>query len=241
MFVIGGFNRLDDPFKENTYLGYFRNNQLVGLATYFSRFKSISINAQDTAIIYEFVDSYISMKLSIEAVPMFKCYAAPTVERLKHHGMIPKKTNDEIVLLLTKEDFIEHPSTDIFPASPHDVDQIIHLDRLANGDDEKEITETERNRIFPDDFYIAKHNGQIVSQANIHGYSQHYAQIGCVGTHPEFRGQGYAKRTVSALCKYWIDQGKSMILFCNKENAPALQVYKALGFKPFDEFIIAEY
>ncbi len=242
MFVIGGFNRTSDPFSENVFLGYFENDRLAGLATYFGRYCSLAINAQKDSIVHEFVDRIIERALLIEVVPSFKRYAVPTIERLRFHGMKPKKEKDETVFILQPEDFIQLPTTDVVMGTLGDIDSIIRLDRLANDTDvNKEIRGKDRKRIFPEDMFLLKKNGQIISQASIHGYSEHFAQIGCVGTHPDFRGQGFAKQTVGAVCSYWISRGKSMILFCRNDNLPALKVYASLGFKPIDEFMIAEY
>lgn len=242
MFVISSFNRFLNPFLENVYIGYFQENSLTGLATHFGRFNSLVINAQETAVIAECVERIMAMKLPIEAVPSFKRYTLPTIACLRRYRMEPKRAKDETVFLLTKENFVEYPSAEVTIGTVHNVDEIQRLDWLVDGHDpNKEITEKERRRIFPEDMFLFKQNGLILSQANIHGYSKHFAQIGCVGTHPDFRGRGYAKATVSAVCKHWLSRGKQMILFCRNDNAAALRVYEALGFQPFDEFIIAEY
>lgn len=71
--------------------------------------------------------------------------------------------------------------------------------------------------------------------------SKNYAQIGGVCTHPKHQGKGYGKSLVSAVCKHWLSKGKHVILFCRNDNVPALKVYRALGFRPIDEFTIAVY
>lgn len=45
LFVIGSFEFRPNPFEINDYLGYFINNELVGLGTYFGLWSDIQINA----------------------------------------------------------------------------------------------------------------------------------------------------------------------------------------------------
>ena len=103
------------------------------------------------------------------------------------------------------------------------------------------VSQKERDRILPEYEWVLRKEGQIVSKANIHGFSKHYAQIGGVMTHPAHQCQGYARQTVSAVCQHWLDQGKDIILMVKNDNIPAIQVYQCLGFQPIDEFILAEY
>ncbi|QQR83481.1 GNAT family N-acetyltransferase [Candidatus Peregrinibacteria bacterium] len=82
----------------------------------------------------------------------------------------------------------------------------------------------------------------IVSRANPHGVSNHYFQIGGVGTLKEHRDKGYAKQVVSALCRHYFDQDVPFaLLFTAEHNAAAQSVYGSLGFKPDGEFVIARY
>jgi len=79
-------------------------------------------------------------------------------------------------------------------------------------------------------------------KTNIHGISKQYFQIGGVFTDEDYRQKGYAKQVISALCRYYFNKGiKTALLFTDKTNYPAQKLYKNIGFKPADHFIIAEY
>ena len=59
--------------------------------------------------------------------------------------------------------------------------------------------------------------------------------IGDVYTHSEFRGKGYAKIVTSAITQKAIMTGARAYLHVRKDNAPAISVYKTLGYRVFDE------
>jgi predicted GNAT family acetyltransferase len=242
MFVIGSFRAYPDPFKRNVYLGYYEGDKLIGIGTHFGRFGSLVVNAQNSDVLNAMVDAFVSQDVKVEGVPCFRRYGIPIVERLRTHGIEPKVVRDETVYLLTKETFFDHSTGETVKPTEADVDEIITLGRVVDGEDPaKEITEREREQISISEEWILRKEGKIVSKATIHGVSKHYTQIGGVMTHPDYQGKGYAKQTVSAVSKYWIDQGKQIILFSRNDNIPAMKVYKAIGFQPIDDYIIAEY
>ncbi|MDO8648203.1 MAG: GNAT family N-acetyltransferase [Candidatus Peregrinibacteria bacterium] len=241
LFVIGSFNR-EDAEGENTHVGFFEGKEMRGLGTYFGRFGSLVINAESPDVTHALVDHFVSLSVKIEHVPAFKCHASPTIERLESHGIKPKSISEQSVLILTHERFKDHGSRDVTEATPEDVDAIIRLTRATEGEDPGvPIIDRDRSQIFTEYEMLLRIDGEIVAKACIHGYSDHYAQIGGVVTHPKFQRKGYAKQTVSAVCKRWLSQGRHMLLFCANDNAPALKVYRTLGFLPDDAFVIAEY
>jgi len=242
LFVIGSFEFRPNPFEINDYLGYFINNELVGLGTYFGLWSDIQINAPSPDIINALVDELIKRNKPVEVVVAFKRYALQTIERLRTHGIEPEFINEETVYLLRRETFQNLSTGAATTATPADVDEIIRLEKRVEGlATEMAVSQKERDRLLPEYEWVLRKEGRIVAKANTHGFSKHYAQIGGVMTHPAHRGQGLAKQTVSAVCQHWLDQGKDIILMVKNNNIPAIQVYQCLGFQPIDEFILAEY
>lgn len=243
MFIIGSFTAYPEPFSQNVYLGCYRNGTLIGIGTHFEkRFGSLVIHSQDIDALHELVDAFVKQGATVEWVPCFKRYGLPIVERLRTHGIEPKKVREETVFLLTRETFQDFSSNETEKAMEEDIEEIIRLDRVVESEDvNAPITERDRKQVIIGNEWILRRNGAIVSKANIHGISKNYVQIGGVMTHPEHQGKGYAKQTVSALSKYWLAQGKEILLFARNDNVPANKVYASLGFKPIDEFIVAAY
>lgn len=238
-FLIGSILR--KRFPENTYIGAFEGMEMVGLAVSFGRFGSLIVHGKTEKIIERLVDDIVPHLKKLVAVPDWQLSAAPTIERLKHHGILPTKVNEQTMYLLTKDAFVMPKDNQARMARKEDVDNIIRLARVIDGDDKKEITDADRFKIPTDSFFIRLDDDAVVALAATHGMSKHYAMIGGVGTHPDFRGKGYAKETVGALAYHWLAQGKEVLLFCANDNEPAKKVYKSLGFTPVGEFLEALY
>lgn len=237
LFVIGSFKNYKNPFKANDFWGYFQDGIMIGLAVFFRRFGNFVINSQDKKVIYDLVDYALNQKIKIQNIAVFEKYAKVMISRLESkHKIIPIKISKETVFVLEKKNFKNFSTGDEEVATKKDVDEIVWFN---TG---KKATDKEREKIFPHQEFILRGNGKIISKANIHGISKNFFQIGGVGTKEEHRGKGYAKRVVSSLCKHYFDRGISCgLLFTANTNIPAQKVYKSIGFKEIDKFIIAEY
>lgn len=244
LFVIGSFKNYKKPFSINNYYGYFKEDELIGLGVYFSQWENYVINAPQKKIIEALVDYGVKKRLNIDYIAAFKRYAKVMVERLDTvHKTKPIKITDETVLLLTKDHFKNFSDGTEFMATKNDIDDIVILNReLSSENPKKEITDIERKRTIPEWTTIIPSKDEILSKANLHGYSKNYFQIGGVVTKKSERNKGLAKKVVSKLCEHFFSKGISNgILFTDNDNLAAQKVYKSIGFKPVDEFIIAEY
>ncbi len=92
-----------------------------------------------------------------------------------------------------------------------------------------------------EDFIVAEKNGKIVAQACIQTYTPRINQIGNVYTAEEERGKGYCKAIVSELCRRIIARGKIPTLLVKKKNIPAIKAYTAVGFEPYDDYLIIRF
>jgi len=242
LFITGVFERLKDPFATNTFYGWFEGKKLLGLAVYFGQYKNLNVSAQDEKIIRDLTDHLMKQGHKLEDLACFQRYGDIIIDQLKNHGMIPKKINHETVFKLFKKDFKDFSTGKEETAKNSDRKELILFGRrVFKGDVSAPITDNELNRIITDQLFIIRKDGKIVSTATVSGLSKHYFQIGGVGTLEDYRGQGLAKQVVSALCKTFLAQGKTGLLFTNNKNTIAKKIYKTLGFKPVDRYIIAEY
>jgi predicted GNAT family acetyltransferase len=89
-----------------------------------------------------------------------------------------------------------------------------------------------------EDFVLLSRDNKLVSQACVQAVTANTNQIGAVYTAEEERGRGFGKAVVSELCERIRSRGKLPTLIVNKENTPALNAYKALGFEPREEYLI---
>lgn len=248
LFLIGSFRR-SKPFEDNKYYGWFDGDSLEGVCVYFGIFRNLVIHSKDRSVIQKFVDQAISENCRIENVTAFRKYAEPTVECLRSHGLEPKHISDETVYILTQDSFVDFSKGNEERAQDSDIDECVMLQRslradwAGESDDSSEpITDGDREKIWIDGTFVLHEDGRIVSKANIHGISKNYVQIGGVITRPDYQRRGYAKQVVSKLINHYFDEDiPNAILFARNVNEPAKKVYMAIGFRPIDEFVIAEY
>ena len=252
LFVIGSFELYDDPFVSNTYVGYFELGSIVGLATYFSRYQSFAVNTDNFEYIPFLVDFFKEKVPNIKYSLGFAKYARPVYEYIqKTYEKSPKTVREETVHELSTQSFVNFHKKGITIATKQDTDDIVKLLRnnpsegeseLSLDERKKPVTEQEKKQVNMHKNFILRIDGNIVSKANIHGRSKNYFQIGGVVTEKAYRGKGCAKQVVSALCQYYFEAGRTTgLLFTGNENKIAQSVYKSIGFRPTDQFLIVEY
>lgn len=92
-------------------------------------------------------------------------------------------------------------------------------------------------------FFGIRCNATLVSVAGVHVYSKQYkvAALGNITTHPLFRGQGLAKKSVAKLCQTLLRTVEHIGLNVKVDNTSAINCYKKLGFKPvatYEEYFL---
>src|SRR5207237_5848848 len=100
------------------------------------------------------------------------------------------------------------------------------LERDAPGYRERirELVEKKRS-------IIRKVQGVIVSKCEYSAVTSHCVQLMGVWTNPRARRHGYAFGMLREVCGHLARKGKTVTLFVNDFNAPAIALYESLGFK----------
>ena len=84
--------------------------------------------------------------------------------------------------------------------------------------------------------YCIEMNRQVVAMAKSTSENKSHAMIVGVGTHPNYRNQGYATKCIVKICKELLDEHKIPCLFYDNEEAA--KIYKKLGFQELGKWII---
>jgi ribosomal protein S18 acetylase RimI-like enzyme len=81
--------------------------------------------------------------------------------------------------------------------------------------------------------------GGLCFRASISAWTPDAAQVSGVYTPPERRNRGLARRGLSELCCRLLERSLAVCLFVNDFNAPAIAVYRRIGFTPRAEWASA--
>ncbi len=86
-------------------------------------------------------------------------------------------------------------------------------------------------------------DNRLVSVAGVHVYSEKYrvAALGNIVTHPNYRGRGFGKVVMAALCQSLFEHVDNIGLNVKADNAPAIALYEKLGFEivsPYYELMV---
>jgi ribosomal protein S18 acetylase RimI-like enzyme len=78
--------------------------------------------------------------------------------------------------------------------------------------------------------WVWKDRGELRFRASVSALTADAVQISGVYVPPSHRNRGYARRALSELCARLLERTAAACLFVNDFNAPALAVYRRLGF-----------
>lgn len=99
----------------------------------------------------------------------------------------------------------------------------------------RRLVETLRTQVV----YVAEWNGTPIAKAGTNARGFFYDQIGGVFTDRRLRSKGIGSQLMRRLLSHIADEKKSGTLFVKKHNAPALRMYRGLGFAIQESFRIS--
>lgn len=97
-----------------------------------------------------------------------------------------------------------------------------------------------QKRLNTQEYLVAETEGHLIGQGFVEEKIHAFWQIGGVYTSPAYRGQGLGRSMMSALITTIKDQGCVPILAVLKDNSPAINLYKIMGFNTVIDYSILE-
>jgi predicted GNAT family acetyltransferase len=100
------------------------------------------------------------------------------------------------------------------------------LERDASGYRERirELVEKKRS-------ILRAHDGRVASKCEFSAVTPEAVQLMGVWTDPRYRRRGFGRALLREVCGHLARKGKSVTLFVNDFNRPAIALYESLGFK----------
>lgn len=146
---------------------------------------------------------------------------------LKSHGRYNK------MALTNKSPLHDVDCSGVVRLKDENLDEVLEFYRQAYPDNwfDSEMLQTEQY------FGIRKEN-MLVSVAGIHVYSEQYkvAALGNIVTHPDYRGNGFAKAVTAKLCRTLSKKVDHIGLNVKSDNETAISMYRKLGFEMVDSY-----
>jgi len=165
---------------------------------------------------------------------------ASLVDAFARSGLTPRLEREQVYMALLPgalPAFDRLP--DLTPARPEDA-ELVHRSgaqlRLEELEEDPRLADPEgyRRRVEEEcrdgHTYLWRGDGELRFRASVSALTADAAQVSGVYTPPEQRNRGLARRGLSELCARLLERSGAVCLFVNDFNAPALAVYRRLGF-----------
>ncbi|MDF2880698.1 MAG: family N-acetyltransferase [Clostridiaceae bacterium] len=222
------------------YYGYFKDGDIKGILPFYNLGSCIPHYEDKDAIKYfceKMKERDFSYLLGMANV------INPLYEEIKEYKTILEYSDDSYFVNDSFKPFILK-NIDIVNAKDLPVDKAVAFlqevneqgfNRISSRD---EIIKTMNERGEEEESVVVLLNGKAVAHANIQTFTDKINQIGGVYTSKDYRGNGYCKAAVSEICSRILIRGKVPTLMVRKNNIPAVNAYKALGFNHYSDYLL---
>jgi RimJ/RimL family protein N-acetyltransferase len=200
---------------------------------------SISSDITDTAIALV-ADRILTRMLPVRAIisPAHLVESLWTMLRLRLDPPTVVRMNQPIYALPRT---LEYPDlTRARYSTPRDLEQLVpacaamHKEEVGIDPMERDAVgyrERIRELIEKKRSVILLENGTIAAKCEYSAVTPESVQLMGVWTDPGFRRRGFSRELLSEVCGHLSRKGKTVTLFVNDFNAPAIGLYESLGFK----------
>jgi ribosomal protein S18 acetylase RimI-like enzyme len=171
--------------------------------------------------------------------------------RLEGRHMTPRLYRDQIYMSLDRESLPPFaPLPELRRAGRDDFDLLYEAGALLRLEElEEDPREVDpigyRNRVEEEcrDGYthLWIDGGGFCFRASVSACTPDAAQVSGVYTPPARRNRGIARRALSEMCTRLFEKSRHICLFVNEQNAPAIAVYRRMGFRSRSDWASAFY
>jgi predicted GNAT family acetyltransferase len=140
-------------------------------------------------------------------------------------ALLRVRTANGVQMVATRSLMSETPGDDILVLTDRDAPEMLALARLTEPGPFLARTHAMGT------FLGIRIGGRLAAMAGERMRFPGYTEVSGVCTHPEFRGQGLARRLSAAVAARIEARGEQPFLHAWKTNHPAISLYEGLGFK----------
>ena len=241
--LTGGLMHNWSSLRSGIYHGIYESGRLKGVMAFFND-GNLMIHTEDAALIPVFqarlplqpfhsvwgldMDGHVDQLLEGEPV---------AIHPVEHWMMV----QPQMCQIPVRQD-VQFVRADRRPCDPM---MISHMQLcLREGFDIDSPEDIIRQRLKErrtEEAHVLISNGQTyVGQAHLQALTAHYGYIGGVTTLARYRGQGYALAVMDHMCRYVHQLGAKPSLTVRKDNVPALNLYRQMGFECCGEVTVLD-
>jgi predicted GNAT family acetyltransferase len=193
-----------------------------------------------------FADYNVQLRGSREAVQKLLEYAnlekvelqaPPDCEDIVCQKYKPRIKQDMVLMRLNRGE--EHVCLTETPAvlSVEDAEEVAALMRRCDPEWWGETNAEQLKQRWQNVFWLGiRKEGKLVSVGNVR-FVDFASNIGVVATDEKYRSRGYATSIVSALVQEILKRSPIALIHVIADNAPAVQAYSKVGFKPYKTYL----
>jgi ribosomal protein S18 acetylase RimI-like enzyme len=167
---------------------------------------------------------------------------APFLARFARSGWTPRLERSQVYMALDPDDLVPFERLpELDPARREDAELVHESGALLRGEELEEDPRVVdpvgyRRRVEEEcrdghTFLWHEPGGGLRFRASVSAATADAAQVSGVYTPPALRNRGYARRGLSELCARLLQRSRAVCLFVNDFNAPAIAVYRRIGFR----------
>ena len=167
---------------------------------------------------------------------------APFLAGFAAMGLVPRLERAQTYMAVERGAFAAPQRLpELRPAAPEDRDQMFEsgvrlrveeLDEDPRDADALAYARRVEEECRDGHTFVWAEGGGLRFRACVSAVTADAAQVSGVYTVPALRNQGIARRGVGELCLRLFERSRAACLFVNDANAPAIAVYRRLGFTP---------
>lgn len=170
----------------------------------------------------------------------FHAHLSPGVEEAFKERYEMESREKHYKMVLNSKCLLDHVDfSQVIRLSENDLDPMLRLYEEAYPDNwfDPRMLQTRQ-------YFGMKIDNRLVCAAGVHVYSKKYkvAALGNIVTHPDYRGQGFAKSVTARLCRSLSENVDHIGLNVKADNTIAIALYEKLGFQiiaPYYECMIS--
>jgi RimJ/RimL family protein N-acetyltransferase len=231
-----GLNNNKNNKSSGNYYGYFEENEMKGILPFYN-YGGCLPHYESTKAIKEFaeimanskVDTLMGMEYIVE--PLF--ILMREIKELQFYAQTDYLINENFKpFVLEDVEFVKGNEL------PSKMTSLFIKKALEEG---FKLSNSDEDTSMKDNFIFLIKDDEIKAQASIQTNTDKLAHIGSVFTISSERNKGYCKAVVSEVCKRIEAIGKLPALLVRKNNTPAINAYKALGFTHYDNYLFINF